>query len=113
MELNNRDQLTRDRINKLTKQVTADAYELFNELARLECVSIKEIQDSIALLTDTLAVASDVLACCKMPYADYLKTPRWKMVREKRIMLDGGQCTACGDIEFLSVHHMTYANRGL
>lgn len=113
MELNERDESTRQRINHLTKRVVAEAFQLFVELGRIECVTAKELAESMGLIQDALATATDVLRCCAMPYADYLKTDRWMIVCQRRKALDGYQCRDCGEMEFLNVHHLTYENRGL
>lgn len=113
MELNERDRNTRDEIERLTKDVAVAAATLFSRLAALECVTPVEIRDCYPKLNDALSVARDVLECCKMPYAIYLQSKRWKQVRGNRIAKDRSRCVDCGETEYLNVHHETYENRGL
>lgn len=114
MELNERDERARQEIERLTKEATASFAVLMTSLCRLECVRPEEIQQSYKMFRDAMDVtAANVLACCKMPYSDYLKSDRWTVVRDKRLAVDNYRCQECGDSEFLSVHHETYENRGL
>lgn len=58
-----------------------------------------------------------------MPYAEYLKTPHWRNVRDAMIMFygcrcQGRKCDMMGDSGYggaestIHVHHLTYENRG-
>ena len=47
-----------------------------------------------------------------MPYADYLKTERWKVIRRKAINRAGYRCQLCNSNKRLQVHHRTYKRRG-
>lgn len=114
MEMNERDEQARQEIERLSKEATATFASLMTRLAHLECVRPEEIQKSYRMFRDSMDVlALDVLACCKMPYSQYLQSDRWKVVAEKRKAIDNYRCRECGDSEFLSVHHVTYENRGL
>lgn len=40
----------------------------------------------------------------------YLKTVKWRNIRDRRVALDGFKCKICGNIHRLNVHHITYKN---
>ena len=51
----------------------------------------------------------------RIDYKDYLKHPRWKAVRQKRLEFDGYQCVVCHrDLtgEPYETHHLTYQRLG-
>ncbi len=49
----------------------------------------------------------------RMPYKDFLKTPYWKAIREKKLRDAGFKCQLCGRSGVsLKVHHNTYKNHG-
>lgn len=48
----------------------------------------------------------------RMPYEHYLKTLRWRIVRERALQAAGRKCSECGTGDDLQVHHLTYARRG-
>lgn len=48
----------------------------------------------------------------RMVYADYLKTPEWRITRGKAYQRAGGKCQKCGNLEELQVHHLTYDHLG-
>lgn len=45
-------------------------------------------------------------------YKEYLKSPKWKAIAEKRLMIDGHTCQGCGSRGTarnpLEVHHLSY-----
>ena len=41
-------------------------------------------------------------------YSEYLKSEKWREVRQKVIERDGYVCSVCGSKEDLCVHHLTY-----
>lgn len=43
-----------------------------------------------------------------MEYADYLRSPQWKVVSEERRKIDGYKCVCCGGTGNLNVHHIHY-----
>jgi 5-methylcytosine-specific restriction endonuclease McrA len=43
-------------------------------------------------------------------YRDYLKTPRWYLVRELILARYGDHCQNCGSTESVNVHHRTYTH---
>ena len=45
-------------------------------------------------------------------YIEYLRTPRWRLIRRIRHILDGGRCRVCFDNKRLEVHHRSYRHRG-
>lgn len=48
-----------------------------------------------------------------MPYEDFLKTPYWRAVSEKKRRQSNFKCQMCNDETFLQVHHRSYENHGL
>jgi 5-methylcytosine-specific restriction endonuclease McrA len=56
----------------------------------------------------------DRLNLKKMPYAEFLKTSFWYVVRERVRQRDGNLCQMCGDERqnILEVHHRTYEHHG-
>jgi len=48
----------------------------------------------------------------KAEYRKYLKSEHWQSFREKAINHYGDACCLCGSNEKISVHHLTYKNRG-
>lgn len=47
-----------------------------------------------------------------MDYGEYLLSPHWKKMRQKRIEKDKGVCALCGAASNLQVHHLTYERLG-
>lgn len=47
-----------------------------------------------------------------MPYAEYLQTDHWKIVRADALVRAGERCQLCNSKTKLNVHHRTYTNRG-
>ena len=47
-----------------------------------------------------------------LPYAQYLQTPHWRMVRAQAIKRAGGRCQFCNADGPLEVHHRTYERLG-
>lgn len=45
-------------------------------------------------------------------YQEYLLGPRWYVIRNLRVLWDGGQCVKCGRRKPLEVHHLDYDDRG-
>lgn len=45
-------------------------------------------------------------------YQDYLKTPRWRKVRDAALRLANFRCSACPSKRELHVHHLTYDRLG-
>ncbi len=44
----------------------------------------------------------------KVPEDDYLVTPVWRELREKRLLLDNYRCKMCGTGINVAVHHIRY-----
>lgn len=47
-----------------------------------------------------------------MSYPEYLQTPEWKRLRDKRLKRDDYQCVRCGSATNLQVHHINYIHKG-
>lgn len=47
-----------------------------------------------------------------MKYSDFLKTPYWKAIAEKKMQQSGFKCQLCNENGKLNVHHRTYATHG-
>jgi hypothetical protein len=47
-----------------------------------------------------------------MPYAVYLHTPHWRMVRKEALVAGLHCCRICASPDHLNVHHRTYERRG-
>lgn len=47
-----------------------------------------------------------------MNYQAYLNSPEWEQVQERRLKLDGFQCTECSCTKELEAHHLTYERLG-
>lgn len=47
-----------------------------------------------------------------MPYAEYLKSDKWKRKRAAALKSAGNRCRDCGSTSHLQVHHLTYARIG-
>lgn len=47
-----------------------------------------------------------------LPYADYLQTEHWLMMRRLALELAGGRCLLCDSDVEVEVHHRTYERRG-
>jgi 5-methylcytosine-specific restriction endonuclease McrA len=45
-------------------------------------------------------------------YEEYLRSPRWRLLRALRRWLDGNRCRVCFSPYHLEVHHRAYRNRG-
>jgi len=45
-------------------------------------------------------------------YAEYLRSPRWRLLRTVRRVIDGQRCRTCYSRDHLQVHHASYAHRG-
>jgi 5-methylcytosine-specific restriction endonuclease McrA len=45
-------------------------------------------------------------------YADYLRSPRWQRIRQRRLRWDRNRCVVCHGTERLQVHHASYKWRG-
>lgn len=45
-------------------------------------------------------------------YALYLQGPRWYVIRNLRLLWDGGRCVRCGKRRRLEVHHLDYDDKG-
>lgn len=41
-------------------------------------------------------------------YAEYLRSPRWKEIRDRVLQRAGHRCEGCGDAAAREVHHLTY-----
>lgn len=48
----------------------------------------------------------------RMSYDQYLRSPEWKELRQKRIQRDNYQCVICGSAKNLDVHHISYIHMG-
>ena len=57
-------------------------------------------------------MASGQLSAGQIAYAEYLQSPRWRLLRAIRRRLDGNRCRVCFASERLEVHHRSYRNRG-
>jgi hypothetical protein len=47
-----------------------------------------------------------------IPYREYLETPEWKALREKKLKAARFRCELCNEPGQLNVHHRTYERRG-
>jgi hypothetical protein len=47
-----------------------------------------------------------------VPYAEYLKSEHWQLVRREALARAYRQCQRCSSIRNLNVHHRTYENLG-
>ena len=45
-------------------------------------------------------------------YSEYLKSPKWKTIRNKVMIRDNHTCQGCLAVRAEEVHHKTYANVG-
>lgn len=45
-------------------------------------------------------------------YDDYLRSARWRALRNRVLARAGGLCEACLDLPASQVHHLTYAHKG-
>ncbi len=45
-------------------------------------------------------------------YSEYLRTPKWKAIRQRVLVRAGGLCEGCGHEKATQVHHVTYKNAG-
>jgi 5-methylcytosine-specific restriction endonuclease McrA len=45
-------------------------------------------------------------------YREYLRSPRWRLIRWLRRTLDGNRCRVCNGRGRLEVHHRSYKHRG-
>lgn len=52
------------------------------------------------------------LDLANMPYAEYLKTDHWQVVRGAALERAGHACQLCNATDDLHVHHRTYERRG-
>lgn len=66
---------------------------------------------------DTEAVVNQAIR--KIRYDDYLRSPRWALVRQEKLARSDYTCEACGycpvlalEVIPLDVHHVTYENFG-
>jgi 5-methylcytosine-specific restriction endonuclease McrA len=59
-----------------------------------------------------IASPERLAALRSMPYADYLETPEWWLVRECALDAAGFRCEVCNTDADLNVHHRTYRRRG-
>ena len=41
---------------------------------------------------------------------EYMKSPKWKRKRQKRLDIDGHRCVLCDTKSNLNIHHTTYSN---
>ncbi len=48
----------------------------------------------------------------KIVYSAYIQSRAWKIMRQRRLSLDGGKCQVCGSNFELDVHHKTYKRLG-
>jgi 5-methylcytosine-specific restriction endonuclease McrA len=48
----------------------------------------------------------------QMPYARYLKSAHWQIVRQRALPNAEHRCFYCGKTEQLDVHHLSYRRRG-
>ena len=47
-----------------------------------------------------------------MPYAGFLGTRYWWIVKGLLVSMRGNRCEECGSLGILDAHHLTYAHRG-
>ena len=45
-------------------------------------------------------------------YSQYLKSPEWKQLRERKIVATARRCQVCNSLQGLDVHHRTYSRLG-
>jgi hypothetical protein len=48
----------------------------------------------------------------KVAYHEYLKSPEWQSVRQKKLAATGFCCDGCGAKTGLEIHHLTYSRVG-
>jgi hypothetical protein len=68
-----------------------------------------DIDDGIL---DSIASKAIVRILRAMPYADYLQSDHWKIVRADALARAGERCQLCNSHVKLNVHHRSYLNRG-
>lgn len=62
--------------------------------------------------------ATGVRVHYRAAYQDYLQSPRWYILRQLRLMLDGHRCTQrinlrrCNARTHLQIHHTSYLHKG-
>lgn len=60
-----------------------------------------------AAYEEYLSLRLDYLEHRREVYHDYLSSPEWKAIRDKRMQIDGDKCQRCFN-KADSVHHLTY-----
>jgi len=75
-----------------------DGVKTYDKINRLQSFSVDR------------SVISDYIK--SMDYYDFLKTPYWKAITEKKRKQAGFKCQMCGNGGMLSVHHRTYDIHG-
>ncbi len=113
-----------------TEEYRAEMARLEEEKRRKEDAYIKEqLEDSWSdFCTQDSTPKDRYLAICRymnldegayaeklrnMPYAEFLITPYWKVVRQRKLHLSGYRCELCSAKNGLNVHHKTYDNHGV
>lgn len=48
----------------------------------------------------------------QLAYQQYLRSPRWWLLRRLRLWLDGNRCRLCGSQRGLQAHHRSYEYKG-
>lgn len=75
------------------------------------CKKCKEsVSDGIVLPKLPISVGDKTLR--RMEYGEYLKTPHWRVFRQKVLSHWDHRCCICYGSEELHVHHRTYRRRG-
>ena len=68
-------------------------------------------EDLLNALNQQIAICEDY----KAEHRRYLRSKRWKELREQRLKMDNYTCQECGrkpPKRYLQVHHLSYENKG-
>lgn len=65
---------------------------------------------AVGLETYLDEAAARLVVISKLPYAEFLKTPEWKQIREAALERAGHRCQVCNSPDDLEVHHRDYSN---
>jgi hypothetical protein len=69
-------------------------------------------QDIDASILESFAKKARKRILRALPYAEYLQSDHWKIVRADALVRAGERCQLCNSHVKLNVHHRTYLNRG-
>lgn len=74
-----------------------------------EPVLLRDLLDELLAYLDAPARQKTLR---RLPYADYLQSDHWRIVRAHILEQRGGHCERCGALRDLNVHHLTYERLG-